>query len=155
MFFCVQVVWTFWGTKKGLKEKKALPFRYCIVMLRASSALNKVMETPGKRGPRLGQITRKPAKRDLLSCQENITETDFLAGFWLFCFWGPAETREGKRQNKVRPSRRCVPVFGRSEWSLQRSPQISTHLGLRMECPEQRWFSTLSEILSSAERGSV
>lgn len=52
-------------------------------MLRAASPLNKVMETPGKRGPRLGQITRKPAKRAL---QENITETDFLVAFWPFCF---------------------------------------------------------------------
>lgn len=73
--------------KKELKEKKEqLPLRHCIVTLRASSPLNKVMETPGKRGLRLGQITRKPAKRGLLSSQENTTETDFLFGFWPFCF---------------------------------------------------------------------
>lgn len=97
------------------KEREQLPLRHCMVMLRASSPLNKVMETPRKRGPRLGQSTRKPAKRGLLSSQENITETDFLVGSWPFCFRGLAETRKGKRQNKVRPSSRCVPMFGRSE----------------------------------------
>ena len=108
MFFCVQVVWTFGGTKKGLKKKKALPFRHCIVMLRASSALNKVMETPGKRGPRLGQITRKPAKRDLLSCQENITETDFLVGFGFSVF--EAQLKLGREKGKTR-SDLVVDVF--------------------------------------------
>lgn len=56
------------------------------MMLRVSSPLNKVMETPGKRGPRLGQIIRKPAKRVFLGSQENTAETDFLVGSWPFCF---------------------------------------------------------------------
>lgn len=83
------------------QEKEQLPLRLCIVMLRASFLLNKVMETPGKRGLRLGQITRKPAKRALLSSQENITETDFLVGFWPFCFWGPTETRKKSKTNQT------------------------------------------------------
>lgn len=48
-----------------------------------SFSSNKVMETPGERGPRLGQIDRESAKRSLLGSQDNTTETDFMLDFSL------------------------------------------------------------------------
>lgn len=53
--------------------------QYCL----DSFSSNKVMETPGKRGPRLGQIVRESAKRSLLGSQDNTTETDFMLDFSL------------------------------------------------------------------------
>jgi hypothetical protein len=87
--------------KKGLKDsrpRESLPLWHCVLMLRVSSPSNKVMETPGKRGPRLGQITRKPAKRGLLGSQENTTETDFVLDLGLCAV--EAQLEKGREKAK-------------------------------------------------------
>lgn len=68
-------------------------------MLRASSALNKVMETPGKR-PQAWTNHQKASP-----CQErspkplkNITETDFLASFGFSVF--EAQLKLGRKKAK-------------------------------------------------------
>lgn len=103
-------------------------------MLRASSSLNKVVETPGKRGPRLGQITRRPAKRGHLGSQENITETDFLVGFWPFCFWGPDET--GRKKSKTRSDAVVdVLLWLEGQSNLFRDLLSLAHISLEKQCP--------------------
>lgn len=87
-----------------------------------SFSSNKVMETPGKRGPRLGQIDRESAK--LLGSQDNTTETDFMLEFSLRVL--EAWLKRGGEKGKTRPHQGAAVSFSREEF--HRSPQILAHV---------------------------